>query len=285
MLRLLFVIFLLGLATNSFAEPVKVIWGRTDFPPYTIVRGDNAGKGVTDQMIDFYIAHLPQYQHEKIVGSLQRVLTHMKSGHTICHGSLLWKKERTEFAEYLEPNMLVFANGVLTTKRNLKNFKPYMVDAHTIDFERLVSESHLKIRYHAERSYSDVIDDVISRYAGKSPVLVRKTGLKETDREMQLLLDGRLDAILGRPEEGLFALQELKRKNQLMFLTIKGHKPYLKTQIACAKGAWNDQFIKDVNAVTRKYRKSKIMSDYYIKWLPENLGTTYRQLLQNVFAE
>jgi uncharacterized protein (TIGR02285 family) len=285
LLRLLFVIVLLGLATNSFAEPVKIIWGRTDFPPFTIVRGENAGKGVTDQMIDFYIAHLPQYHHEKIVGSLQRVLTQMRTQQPICHGSLLWKKKRTEFAEYLEPNMLQFANGVITTKTRLKKFEPYMVDAHTINFEKLIAGSMLKIRYHAERSYSPVIDDVIDRYELESQALLRKTGMKQTNKEMLLLLDGRLDAILGRPEEGLYALQELGRKEKLVFLTINGDKLYQKVQIACAKGAWNDQFIKDVNAITRKYRKSEKMSDYYIQWLPENLGTTYRQLLQEAFAE
>ncbi|MDV7340531.1 TIGR02285 family protein [Terasakiella sp. A23] len=268
-----------------WAEDQHVKWGRTDFPPFTIIRGDLAGQGVTDQMIDFYIRHLPQYDHQKITASLQRVLNNMQKGEQICHGSLLWKKDRAEFVDYLEPNIAQFANGLITTKENAKRFAPYMVDDHTVDFDKLVTESTLKVRYHAKRSYSQVIDQVIETHQDRSAVLMRKTGLKETDKEIKLLLGGRLDAVIGRPEEGLYVMTQLDKADQMLFLNIAGDKPYKLAQIGCAKGDWNAQFITDVNALTLKYRTSDEFAGFYARWLPEDLRKIYLKMVKTVFAE
>ena len=285
MLKYLF--FLIGLFVSfpSLAEDHKVNWGRTDFPPFTIIRGDYAGQGVTDQMIDFYIQHLPQYQHTKVIGSLQRVLKNMQNGSQMCHGSLLYKKKRAKYVDYLLPNIAQFANGLITTKAKLPLFKPYLSKDHEIDLERLIQSGTVKIRYHAERSYSAIIDKVIDSYGWKSDVLLRKTGLKETDKEIQLLMDGRLDAVIGRPEEGLYVMAQAGSEDRMVFLNIKGDKPFKFAQIGCAKGDWNKQFIKDVNALTLKYRTSDEFAGFYARWLPENLREKYLKMVKTVFAE
>ncbi len=284
-MRIIFFLLTLFYGFSSLADDKTIEWGRTDFPPFTIIKGDFAGQGVTDKMIDFYIRHLPHYDHKKIVGSLQRVLTNMRNGVHLCHGSLLWKKKRAEYVDYLEPNIAQFANGLITSTDNFEKFKPYLVDDHVVDFRRLVTESTLKVRFHAERSYSTVIDEVIDLYGTSSNVLMRKSGLKQTDKEISLLLEGRLDAVIGRPEEGLYVMQQLGKRDKMVFLNIKGDTPFKLAQIGCTKGQWNKKLIKDVNALTLKYRSTDEFAGYYARWLPENLRNRYFKMVKTVFAE
>ncbi|NVK17107.1 MAG: TIGR02285 family protein [Methylocystaceae bacterium] len=284
-MKYLFVLFGLFLSFPLLADDHKIEWGRTDFPPFTIIRGEYVGQGVTDRMIDFYIRHLPQYEHHKIIGSLQRVLNNMKNGAQMCHGSLLYKEKRAEYVDYLLPNIAQFANGLITTKEKVDLFTPYLSGDHEIDLEKLIKSGSVKIRYHAERSYSTIIDQVIETYGDKSDVLMRKTGLKETDKEIQLMMDGRLDAVIGRPEEGLYVMSQVDRADRMEFFKIKGDTPFKFAQIGCAKGNWNKQFIKDVNALTLKYRTSDEFAGFYATWLPENLRVKYLKMVKTVFAE
>ncbi len=275
---------LIGFNLSAKAE-VQLNWGRTDFPPFTILRGENAEDGVVDHMINFYIKHLPQYQHKKISASLGRVLNEMQQGRPVCHGSLLKTKKREAFVEYSLPNMVQFANGILLAPSSIEKFRPYMLDDYTVNLEKLVREGRVKIRYHMKRSYSPLIDRIIDEYADKTPYLMSKTGKKETVKEVSLLYRGTIDGLIGRPEEGQFAVKELKLSKDIRFLTIAGDKPYLFAQVGCAKGAWNDRFLKDLNKLIIKYRRSDIFADFYGRWLPKDLRQRYKKMVKRVFAE
>lgn len=278
-------IFIIWSNTATADNFVNMKWGRTDFPPFTIISGPYEGQGVIDKMIDFYIKNLPNYKQTKISGSLRRVLTEMENGKHVCHGSLLKKKQREIFADFLEPNMIQFANGVITTVYNAEKFNPFLIDDNTIDFEKLVFSGSLKIRYNVGRSYSELIDKVIEKSETlERSSLVRKTGLKETDKEIGLILNGRMDGIIGRPEEGLYysTLKGIK-PHEIVFYKIDGDKPYKYAQVACSKGDWNRDFIEEMNALTVNSRLSEEFQSYYMEWLPSNLQKIYPSLLNEAF--
>lgn len=265
--------------------PGGVHWGKTDFPPFTIISGRFEGQGVIDRMIDFYIDKLPAHRQATFKGSLQRVLTEMQKGKHVCHGSLLRKQDREAFAEFAEPNMIQFANGILTTRNNLEKFKPFLVNGTTIDFEKLVASGNITVRYHADRSYSEKVDSILKKYEPENlPTLMRKTGLKETDKEVTLMFNGRIDAVIGRPEEGLYVsrLTGFDAK-EIVFFKVKGGKPFNYAQAACAKGAWNDAFFKDLDALSKQYRLSEEFMSFYMEWLPQNLKKAYPAMLKKAF--
>ena len=268
----------------AFASTIQ--WARTNFPPFTILEGDTAGQGVVDRMIDFYIQKLPQYDQVKIEASLTRVLDTMERGLPVCHGSLLKKVEREAFADFLLPNMVQFSNGIVTSRKQLAQLRPHLVDDVTIDFLSLVRDNQLSIRYHANRSYSPFIDEIIQRHSDKPETsLAVKTGMKNTPKDIQLILKGRLSGVIGRPAEGYFASRMLEEGEELIFLSIAGQPKVQTAQIACAKGAWNRAFINDVNAVTLQYRKSNEFKQYYLEWLPENIRHEYPTLLDEAFPD
>ncbi len=263
----------------------KVTWTVTSFPPFIITEGPQAGEGIADKAVDFFIAQTPEYSHKKQEATLQRVLRMMREGKHVCNGALLRTKEREEFIDYAEPYIAIFPNGVLTSKDGLSKLKPFLIDDHTIDFDKLVASDQVRLRYDAERSYSPIIDQTLKAHRNTSKMLYKSTGKIDLKTDLKQVFAQKIDAVLGRAEEAYNVVGDRKDAKNLVFLSIAGDEPYQFGHVGCAKGSWNDEFIDNLNRVTWTHRTSKMFSSFYTRWLPPSLRKRYDVIVYQVFEE
>jgi len=266
------------------AATPRVTWAITHFPPFLIVNGPNAGNGISDKTVDFYISQTPNFIHKKQEATLQRVLHMMREGKHVCNGALLKNAEREEFIDYTDPYIAIFPNGVLTSKNGLVKMKPYLNKDQTINLEEMLRLGQVTLRYDAGRSYSPVIDNVLNRHKSTSTTLHRSTGVIDLKMDLKHVLSHKIDAVLGRAEEAYFAMGEQLRKKELFYLPVKGDAPYQFGYVGCAKGAWNDALIRELNRINRIHRSTEMFSSFYTRWLPPTVRDRYQLLARDVFG-
>ncbi|MFE8071282.1 hypothetical protein QQM79_09490 [Marinobacteraceae bacterium S3BR75-40.1] len=268
-------------ALASEAEPQKVLWARTDFAPFFILKGPYQDQGVGDQLIHFFANTIEGYRHEPTQMSIKRVLQLLQDGVPLCHVAFLKTPSRDAFVEYSDPLMWLYANGVVTTKAMAEKLGHGEDNPPSVSLEQLRRRG-LRLSVHDGRAYSPVIDAEIQREAQSDPSLFRvKTGLKETPRLLRMIELGQVDGIILRPEELNYEQMIGETRQPLQFLPLKNTQLFSPTHVACTRGHWNDSLLNQVNERIRSGQAVAIFTEAYSRWLPLALRDRFLQAVNS----
>ncbi len=254
----------------------EVIWARTDFAPYFILKGDYQNKGISDQVILYFSKNIEGFEHHRVAMSLKRMLKNARSGVAICHVALLKNPERETFIDYSIPIMRSYPNGIITTSTGLYKLGLSPDNIKPIKLTDLL-DKNLTISVHDGRSYSPYIDKIIKQEQHKTnSIFQMKTGLKEHERLVLMITNNRIDGLIARPEEVQFINIEQKLEETLYFVEIQDSSSTDISYVGCSKGPWNKALLTKINQLIKQDQDlSKTINDTHKAWLPTHMHDSH----------
>lgn len=273
--------YLMTLSAVSHARET-LVWLLRDLPPSTIFSGPDEGKGAIDRLMPLLQARMPEYDHLQMRVNRARGTQMLKDGVFACDPTVLWTAERAESIVFSIPTYAAFSNGLIVRKQDMPRFAPYM-DGKAIELGALLKGKTVKIGIVAERSYGQVIDQMLSQIPDDE--LSVHYGNDAVGSLLQMERLGRVHGLLSYWPEALYqARQQNIAEQDLRFLPIKGVAKYQFTHIGCSNTALGRQAIKIINREMRVLRETKLVG-FYAQWLPSPLREEYLQDAKAFFSE
>lgn len=277
LLILLLTPFTGGTSLRAETKPSsEVIWARTDFAPYFILKGSYKNQGISDQIIQYFSKNIANVEHHPVDMSLKRMLKNAQSGVAICHVALLKTPERETFIDYSQPVMKSYPNGIITTAHGLDRLGLSPDTIRPVELEKLIHKN-ITISVHDGRSYSPFIDQIIKQERKKKRSIFRvKTGLKEHDHLVRMMAKNRLDGLIARPEEVQFINIDQKLDQTLYFVEIIDGSSTDNSHVGCSKGEWNKALLKEINSLIKDDAEFiDIIDEAHKEWLPIHLHSSH----------
>ena len=241
---------LLLLASGANAEGERLRWLINDFPPFTEVGPELPGQGIHDDMLRYLQAHLPQYQHQFEVASFARTYALMERGEPVCHPTTLKMPGRERSMLFSRPVVLLASQQVLVRQDRLPRLRPYLDPQGRIDVRRLLRDDQLVTAISERRGYSPAISAALEELGPQPHVL--KAGVK-FNAPFQQLTAGWIDYLFAYPVElGWYRRQQPEGQDvAVQGLTLTEDPPFMLGHVACARGAWGERVIRDIDQQLR----------------------------------
>lgn len=267
----------LGLAKDS------VTWLEAVMPPYFIQSGTLKDQGYGDQITRLIQEGLPDYHHEEVVTNITRHFYKFKQGEKVCSVGLFRTPEREEFMHFSMPSFLTLPAVIIIRKETLAQF----AGQTTVRLAEVLNQQTFTLGLAKDRSFGVNVDEVLKKHRGTNTT-VEVSGPELSLNLFKMLMKGRLDGILGLPEEAFYQAEQLGIRDQLMTLTIEenlnGYEAWL-SSVGCSKNAWGKAIIEKINAVLLAQRPTDRYRAAYERWLDPNAIEQYRKVYKEVFLE
>jgi len=257
-------------------EPV--LWYHPNFPPANFVEGLMAGLGHNDQTERFIASQLPQYHHDYITASYQRIMRSLKFGQG-CAVGIYQSEEKQKKLAFSIPYLLTFPNGLIIIEEQFEKFKPYLDKSGSISIKKLLDDERLIAGIADGRKYQGAIDVELNLHRNNDNILVRSSSdvfsglLKMLDKK-------RIDYLFGFPEELEYHTSLGVLGHKMQFLPISEMPRFLTSYIVCTKDAWGQQLIKEINEVLRTHRTTPEFLRFYEFWLDFESKKRHKNLSQ-----
>jgi uncharacterized protein (TIGR02285 family) len=238
---------LLLAASAVHAQEERLRWLLNDFPPFSEVDGATLpGQGITDALVRYLQQNLPQYRHEFEVASFARAYALMERGEPVCHPTTLKLPGREQSLLFSRPTLFLAAQQVLIRADRLQRVEPYLDAQERIDVRRLLADTQLVTAVSERRGYSPSINAALAGQGPQPHVL--KAGVSFS-APFQQLQAGWIDYLFAYPVElGWYRhLHHGEPEVALRGLSIAGDAPFMLGYIACARGAWGERVIRDID--------------------------------------
>ncbi|GLX79220.1 hypothetical protein tinsulaeT_25600 [Thalassotalea insulae] len=261
---LLLFIGLLYYHVNVLAQET-INWYHPNFPPANFVEGLMEGLGHNDQAEKFIASHMPNYNHNYITASYQRIIHNLKFNQG-CSVGISKNPEREKKLFFSIPYLLTFPNGVIIKEEQFKQFSRYLEKNGTISVKRLLNDERLIAGIADGRKYQSFIDMELERHRSKDNIMVRSStdvfsGL------LQMLDRERIDYIFGFPEELAYHTSLGVLENKMQFIPISEMPRFLTSYVVCSKTRSGQKAIDEINLVLTKYRTTPEFLRFYEFWL------------------
>ena len=258
----------------------SVTWMLSDFPPYTILKGEYDREGKHDKVFELLQEHLPDYEHHEMTGSVTRLLSELGAGEKVCT-TLLKTPEREKFIYYSIPMDFDPPLGVTIKRNKAALFK----NTKELSFNELLQNKQLQLGIQSGRSYGKMIDPLLEKYKGQKHIYLRE-GKELYEGLLKMLMSDRLDYIIGYPVETVYVGKMLGIEDKVMNIPLKEHlNAYSFACIACSKTEWGRQIIEKINIILRKQRPTKHYRSIEERWLDKNVIESYRKAYDSIFLK
>jgi uncharacterized protein (TIGR02285 family) len=283
----LFSTAVLSLLILNVPVPAKaketVTWMEAAMPPFFIQSGGQQDQGYGDIITDIIQQGLVDYEHDTITTNITRHFYKFKQGEKVCSVGLYRTPEREEFMYFSMPSFLTLPPVLIIKKDALSRFG----NRTSVQLTEILNDKKLMVGMSKDRSYGSTTDDILRKHKGSGNIL-ESTGQELSLNLFKMLLKGRLDGIIGLPEEALYQAEQLGIRDQLMTLTIEenqnGYEGWL-SSVGCSKNAWGRAIIDKINEILLKQRLTERYRMAYERWLDPNSIENYRRVYKDVFLE
>lgn len=277
----------LFLATLCLAPPAegadkKIIWMETVFPPGYIHEGPLAGLGYEDVITDILQRNLTDYRHETLMGNLARMIHELKQGRPVCNVAFFKTPEREAFMYFSIPSTFTLPNGLITLRKHRDRFGP----APEVRLKTVLADG-IRLGISRDRSYGKAIDAVLDEFRDRENVFVH-SGKDVFGSLLRMLLSGRLDCMLGLPEEVGYVAEQMEVRNRIVTIPLienEGTYDAWLGGVACSKTPWGREVIDRINGILRRERPTEQYRGAYERWLDPDAIESYRRLYDSVFLD
>jgi len=279
---LLLALLLLAVPAPTRAKD-SVTWMEADMPPFLIQNGPKKEQGYGDLVTHIVQENLTDYAHEEMVTNITRHFHKFKQGEKVCSVGLYRTPEREAFMYFSLPSFLTLPAVIIVRKEALSQFG----NQTTVRLADVLQNKNMTIGLSKDRSYGANTDAILNHHRGDGN-LVETAGQELSLNLFKMLMKGRIDGIVGLPEEALYQAEQLGIRDQLMTLTIEenlyGYESWL-SSVGCSKNAWGKAIIDKIDAILIKQRPTERYRAAYERWLDPNAIEKYRRVYQEVFLE
>lgn len=279
---LLLTIILLLMGVDRAAAGNEVTWFEAVAPPFFIHEGELAGQGYEDVVTDIIIEKLPEYQHKHVVANISRHYKQFKKGMQACNVGLFKTEERQEFLYYSLPSFFTLPAVLIIRKEKYEEFG----SEKSVRLEDVLRKN-LVIARSKNRSYGRNVDIILDTHGTGNNIFLHE-GQELSLSFFKMLRMGRLDGLIGLPEEAMYHAERLGIRDEIMTLTIEENQEDPESwlsYVACSKTPWGKQFINAVNTILIQQRPTKRYRGAYERWLDNSSVDEYRRLYDDVFLK
>ncbi|MFT5701208.1 MAG: hypothetical protein ACI8ZB_004097 [Desulforhopalus sp.] len=273
-------IFLSSIPSIVLAKD-SITWMEAVAPPFFIHAGVLKGQGYEDFITEILAENLPQYEHSHMIANISRHYQQWKQGENSCALAMYKTPEREEFAYFSIPSVFTLPTVLIIQMNSFDRFG----GSKTLNLQQLLETKEFTIGRSNNRSYGVVVDNVLNKY-GNELNIFNFEGAELSSNLFKMLLAGRIDALVGLPEEAMYLGETLGMKDQIMTLNItenqNDHNASL-TYVTCSKTEWGKRTIDDINAVLLDKRPTERYRAAYERWLDPSSIENYRQLYKDAF--
>lgn len=260
-----------------------ITWMEAVMPPFLIKSGVHQNQGYGSVITGIIQQGLNDYAHDTMTTNITRHFYKFKQGEKVCSVGLYRTPEREEFLHFSMPSFLTLP-AVLIIK---KDGRSGLENRTSVKLDELLGDKKLMFGLSKDRSYGSSTDDILKKHTGSSNIY-EIAGQELSLNLFKMLMRGRLDGIIGLPEEALYQAEQLGIRDQLMTLSIEenqnDHEAWL-SSVACSKNAWGQAVVDKINEILRKQRPTERYRAAYERWLDPNSIETYRRVYREVFLE
>nr|WP_321465412.1 TIGR02285 family protein [uncultured Desulfobulbus sp.] len=289
MLKVLFFMIVLCLGLLPSADQrwalaqENLVWMEAVLPPFFIKSGLNQEQGYGDVIAKILQKHMPEYRHEEINTNITRHFYMFKQKEQVCSVGLYRTPEREQFMYFSMPSFITLPPVIIIKKENIHKFSKKT----TVSLDQVLGNGALMIGLAKDRSYGNTLDEILKRHEGQANV-VEFTGQELSLNLFKMLLLGRLDGLIGLPEEALYQAEQMGVRDQFITLTLSenlhNYDGWMSC-VACSKTPWGKAVIARVNKVLQEQRPTEAYRAAYERWLDPNSIAEYRRAYAEVFLQ
>ena len=268
-------LYLITFHLNAASLP-KVTWYQIDFAPFSILKGDDAGKGHCNLLQSFLGNNLPGYTNTNINVNIARLIKEIRRAELGCYVCLSKTAEREKFMHFSVATDVWIPNGIIIRKADLAKFADFIDESGSVDFENYLQTTKFTIGYASKRSYGQPIDNALDKFKDSSSLYAHK-GSNAFKSLFSMLNRGRVDSIIGYAHELEFHSKAKEMRGQLQYLPI--HDSFVSSHVGCSKTPSGAKLIAKLNVLIESNRE-KISSFYR-----SNLSEEYQQYHQKISRE
>ncbi len=268
-------------AVGGAADGGTLTWMESDFPPVVIHSGPLEGKGYQDVIQDILKENLPEYRHLTLVGNMKRMYHEFKKGSHVCNGAFYKTRERETFLHFSIPTTFTLPTRLILKKGTWVRLGGEKRAA----LAEVLSEPELTLGVAANRSYGVPIDAVLDKYRGGGKLFVY-SGDDLFENLLKMLVAGRLDGILGLPEEVVYMGEKLRLTEEIVSVSLvenEGEYHAWLGYLVAPKNAWGKALVEKVDRILLRERPTERYRKAYERWLDVNSREVYRALYDEVF--
>ena len=250
MFRFTTLFFLISLI--CFAKPV-INWYTQEFPPFYISSGEYADRGSGDNIKNYLIKYMDDFEHKKSVVDLKRLQELAKTDPNFATYILFKTPERESFLLFSDPYAIRFLSGLVILKENLPKFSKYINSEGKIDFEKVVLDQNIKLSFASKRFYSKSVNDVLIKYSSQKN-LEEIFSQNATLVNIEKLVYKRADCIIEYPSVVNYELSTNNLSANCIFIPIRGVKEFEYVYLAFPKSSFGTEMILRVNKEMMNFR-------------------------------
>jgi len=272
-----------ALAAPAWAKKGSITWLETAMPPYLIQDGAFKHQGYGDVITRIIQSHLVEYEHTEMTTNIIRHFYKFKQGDKVCSVGLFRTPERETFMYFSIPSFLTLPAVIIIKKESLPRFG----GKTTVRLADVLSDKNMVIGLSKDRSFGIDTDAILDKYRKEGSTL-EIAGQELTHNLFKMLMKGRLDGIIGLPEEVLHQAEQMGIRDQLITLTIEENQTSYDswlTSVGCSKTPWGKEVIDKINAILIKQRPTERYRAAYERWLDPGAIEQYRRVYREVFLQ
>ncbi len=253
-------------------------WFDVDLPPYHHIElGPWKDKGITDQITKILNENLTGFEIDRDIITVKRLFLMLEENMDGCNPSVKWTKERSEILYFSIPSVFAPSNGIAVRKDD-GNF----LREKKVSLAQLFKNENLTLGITGIRAFGTTIDPIVNLYKESSRIYVL-AGTNTYDRLIQMMLDERIDYVLGYAIELGHVAKKNNVQDKVRFLPLTETAQYTVSCIACNKSAQGKKIIETVNKVLKKIRKTEQYRAIIENWIGKDSLFEYRKAYAKIF--
>lgn len=267
---------LLGISFAQAKQPLTIF--ASHWPPFWIDDGPYKGEGILNLIGDGLQEELPQYDFRFIPSTLARTEQQIKRGQQGCNLGVLKTADRLTYYNFTEPYARIMSNGLVVPRSGLKRIQSFVDHMGYVDLAGLFRGTNILMRVPKGRKFGPDIDPILKKIEGTNQ-LYYLTGAGSLNLAFEAFQRNELAGTIIYPIEMMYQARQSDMEDEVVFLPIKGAVNFIAGHVACSKGEWSTQVVKDLNAaLVRLRQKGKIFAALK-HWLP--LGVLEAHEIEN----
>lgn len=277
----IFLYFLFFSLPHCLFAQTSVTWLEVNSPPFYINEGKFTGKGYQTKLQNLIEKKLPQYFYDTRYANISRHYELFRKKEHVCAVALYKTPQREKIAYFSIPSFISFP-GVLVIR---KETHPLLGFQQSIRLQDVISRGDILLGRSKGRSFGDTLDSIIDTYGNDQTVFTYE-GKDLNSNFIEMLVRGRIDAIISLPEEVMYHAENLGVREDIITIEIEetiGDPNGMLCHVACSKSPWGQEIIKNINQVLLEKRPTKEYRALYERWLDINAIKRYRPLYTKYF--
>ncbi len=253
------------ISQNQQPQKEPLIWYIWNHPPEFINTGPWKGKGYADKFLDFFIRHLPEYEHSIRPVNIPRWSREvLKPNRCSAH---LWGGFFPDRLLLSKPYSFTPPHVAIFHKRHQDRIGP---KGTVVSLEALLKQPDLKLMImnvdfnrEARQSRYPVLYPYLLPYVGQENLIEQYS--TENTLDLDLLARGRADYTLAYPSTIRTQMRIKDLPDEYISYPLKEHNIYKNVYVACLNDDFGQEVIRKINALLTEETLLEFLS-YHEEW-------------------